>query len=502
MLSTALIVSGCARTDPINQSTTGSTTGSKTTTTTTLSTGSSVLPAPDPEPVRWHDCAELSKTLSCAEVSVPLDYTISGGESTSISLAMAPATNQAAKLGTLIFNPGGPGIPATAWMAESLGVLSDHLRSRFDVVAFDPRGVGASDAIDCHNDSPDSTSTDPDPDTPQEVNSAMADAQTWFDYCSNRVGLKLAKLGTVNVARDVEQIRKALGQEKIWFFGLSWGTSIGLTYAAMFPGRLAALALDGPVAASTDPLAFARAQANGYETALNGFIDWCASTSCEIDPAGENFDRLRSKTQSGPIPTSDTEVANQLSDQWLISITLSAMFQQRRWPQLANGMARALEGDGAALLSLAKREELPERTGYEDNFQEVNTAVTCTDAKRIPTLSQVEDNIEQIKTVAPRLGPIVGWWQVACVPWDLPIDPMPAPTAPQGVTTLIVGTTRDPATPYQWAADLHQQLQPSALVTRDGDGHTGYAWSSCVSGHVDAYLIDGTVPPEGTTCND
>ena len=439
--------------------------------------------------LRWRPCEEGNE---CAELELPLDYEDPGGPTITIALLRMPATDPANRIGSLLYNPGGPGASGVDTVAQAGQFLfSPTARARFDIVGFDPRGVGRSDAVRCLPSRP--VLEEPYPDDAAEVEKWTAAARAVAEACEAQNGDVLPHLGTENVARDLDRIRAALGDQGLTYLGQSYGTLIGALYADLFPDRVRAMVLDAPVDPDLSGAELIAGQAEGFEAAIDRFLAACAAdASCQFgaggDPAG-SFRNLTAQWDAGPVAGVSGNVA------WNgVAIALLS----GAWDQLADALARAEQGDLSGLADLAGPAIDPEALDAYD-------AVACLD------LSVGNDPVaygrlgQQLERSAPGIGPFLawspGWGSVDCAFWPVPPQRDPEPVDPEGVAPiLVIGGTHDPATPYPWAEALAEQLPSSVLLTRDGDGHGSYGRSDCINRHTDDYLVGLSLPPAGTVC--
>ncbi|HMK10557.1 MAG TPA: alpha/beta hydrolase, partial [Acidimicrobiales bacterium] len=303
-----------------------------------------------------------------------------------------------------------------------------------------------------------------------------------------------------DAARDMDQIRQAVGDDKLTYLGFSYGTRLGSVYAQLFPDKVRAMVLDGaqdPDAAAADEDAI---QAKGFDEAFNAFVSDCdANPRCPAGPdAAGLVDELFKRVETDPIPAkSDTR---QLTEGWLTAGVLYALYAKELWDPLALGLRQAQQGDGSLLLQVADVLSGRRSDGTWDNLWEANTAVNCLDSPTRDTLSQVETEATDLAKASPRFGPLIAWGNLPCTYWPAKPEPIPLATAVGAPPIVVIGTTRDPATPYVWAERMASSLSSGVLITRDGDGHGGYADSPCVAQMANDYLVNLTVPPPKAFC--
>ncbi|MGZ4618460.1 MAG: alpha/beta hydrolase [Frankiaceae bacterium] len=458
--------------------------------------------ATSPGGLHWRDC----DAYECATVTVPLDYGAPAGATIDLALIRAPARDEDNRIGSLLINPGGPGASTIDHFSGLVDSLSADLRDRFDIVGFDPRGVGQSGAVTCVDDATMDmiTATDLDPTTPAEKQQAVDQAREFAAGCQRRSGSELPFLDTESTARDMDGIRTAVGDAKLSYLGFSYGTFLGAMYATLFPGQVRALSLDGAMDPQLARLQSSAAQAAGFQKALEAFLGWCSSrSSCEFRAPGDLLDRYRrvmARIDENPLPTA-LQGRVLASGQAHTGVDQALYDQSDGWPVLARGLAQAENGDGTILLRLADHYNERSADGHYSNLSAANTAINCRDYAWPSDLATYESAANKAAVRAPDFGPEIVYGGMACASWPVRPGGHPAISAPSAPTSLVVGTTGDPATPYAEAKSLVGQLRSAVLLTRVGEGHTGYSASECVRSKTDAYLINGTVPPAGTVCD-
>lgn len=454
----------------------------------------------------WVPCGEV---LECATVAVPVDWDAPDGELLDLAVSRVPAGDEDDRLGSVLVNPGGPGASGVDLVgADGSAAVSEAVRERYDVVGFDPRGVGSSDPVDCLDDAAldEYLATDVDTSTPEGEEEVAAREAAFARGCAEDAGPLLGEVGTVDAARDLDVLRAVLGDERLTYVGRSYGTLLGAEYLRQFPARAGRLVLDGALDPADGAAAVALAQAEGLERALTAFVTACGEgdvDGCPLEGTAEEglstVAGLVESTRDAPLPTGDPD--RPLTRPLAATGVVAALYDDGTWPLLGAALTDALDGDGSGLLQLADAYagRLPDGT-YRGNTLEAFVAVSCLDRPGV-TAEEAEELTEQLGEVAPTLGSLVGGG-ATCVDWPVPPTRTPAPVeAPDALPTLVVGTTGDPATPYVWSERLAEQLGSAALLTYDGEGHTAYLrGDDCVDGAVDAYLLDGVLPGDGATC--
>lgn len=449
----------------------------------------------------WRDCGG---GFSCTEVRVPLDYRHPAADHLSLSVIRRKAGGK--RIGALLINPGGPGGSGVSYARAAASVVSPALRQRFDIVGFDPRGVGASDPVRCVPDSAiDAFLTSPPaPTTPAETAAAVRAATTIADGCRSRSARLLPHVGTLDAARDLDVLRGVLGDARLTYLGKSYGTYLGAKYASLFPTHIRALVLDGALDPSLSFAQLNAGQAAGFEMDLRDFLRYCGGArSCgsSYTDAVSRVDALLSRMRSGPLPAPAAPGHRQLSYGEAIFGIADALYSEASWPSLSTALKEAFRGDGSGLLELSDQLADRDAHGHFSNQLEANSAVNCLDRPSPRSLGAYVAAAASVRRTAPHFGPAIAWGSLICTYWPVPAVDRPGPVrAPGAPPILVVGTTRDPATPYAWAVSLSRQL-PGALLTYQADGHTAYRrGSACVDAAVDAYLISLRLPAAGTRC--
>jgi pimeloyl-ACP methyl ester carboxylesterase len=464
--------------------------------------------APDPElqsfydqQLSWKACGSGNE---CARIEVPLDYDDPTGEKIELALLKNPADGD--RTGNLVVNPGGPGAPGTDYAKNADFAFGKPVRDAFDIIGFDPRGTGSSTAVDCLSDEEldDYIATDPDPDTPAEVKEHSGWLTKIGSGCSELSGDLAAHVSTGETARDMDVLRGVLGDDRLTYLGASYGTKLGATYAELFPAQVGRLVLDGAVDVSLTSRESSLEQAAGFQTALTAYVDHClADAPCFLgDDRQAALDRISAfldEVDEEPL----TVGSRQLSVGNAFYGIVAPLYNKDYWDTfLTPGLKDAFEGDGTTLLMLSDFYASRAADGsYENNSSEAIYAINCLDDSTFLPLRKVPGQFADFEKASPTFGRVFAWGLAGCagskVPEADPIDIDGSGAAP----ILVVGTTRDPATPYTWAQALAKQLESAVLLTRDGDGHTGYNMGNdCVDQTVEGYLIDGDVPTADKDC--
>ena len=462
-------------------------------------------PEATPPALAWSACA-VGGGWECATLPVPLDYEDPNGRTIDLALTRLPAADPARRIGVLLFNPGGPGGAGVRTLHQLDTLLfPDETRARFDIVSFDPRGVGESGQIDCQPDFETYYALDPSPDDAAELEAWLSGGRAYAAACAANGGDLLPFVGTENVVSDMEQLRTALGEETISFLGLSYGTSLGARYADRYPERVRAFALDSGLPSFVDPVTFVPQWVDAIERAFDAYLADCAAAlTCPFhsdgDPAAA-FDALMAQVDATPLEVS-TETGTRLVGQRAVLSAVDAMLSKVvAWPQLAVGLQSAANGDGAPVLALAdlRNERLPD--GSYGPGSAAFLAVSCLDFPITEDPTAYEALAAKAATIAPRLGAYYATWTLPCAFWPAP--PTTAPHAPVGAGAppiLVIGATLDTQDAYIWSVDMAGQLESGVLLRREGTGHPSYFESACVVEAVNAYLTDLTLPPPDLIC--
>ncbi|MGW4794880.1 alpha/beta hydrolase [Nonomuraea sp. NPDC004297] len=424
----------------------------------------------------WSECGD---GYDCAKLTVPLDYGKPADEKIGISMVRLPATGQ--KIGSIVLNFGGPGGSGVAAMKASKDIVSPAVRARFDVVSFDPRGVGESAPVRCLDtaDLDAYFALDPTPDTKAEVRKAEDWDRRFAKSCAKNSGKRLlAHVGTVDAARDMDVMRAALGDQRLTYLGFSYGTYLGSIYADQFPKRVRAMVLDGAEDPAQDASDFAADQDAGFRVATESFLKDCfAAGDCPfgthtVKAAAKRLERLYEGADRSPLRNGHDD--RPVSEAVVRAAVDYSMYSTATWPRLRQALTDAFRGDGTKLLQLADESNGRRTDGRYDNGFEALMAISCVDH--------------------PENG---------CPYWPVKGSRYPRKVRAEGSPPIVVvGTTRDPATPYKQAESLAGQLAHGVLLTNDADGHTGYRrGSDCLDGKVDQYLITARAPQAGQ-CRD
>jgi pimeloyl-ACP methyl ester carboxylesterase len=452
--------------------------------------------------VSWSDCGP---GFECGTLSVPVDWRAPTGEQLPLALVRHRAEGPDPRIGSLVVNYGGPGQGGVDYLPRVWTRIPAPVRARFDLVSWDPRGTGASRPVDCVDDATLDESIDL-PAVPDSV-ASLAEVRAFNDTfaagCAARTGAYAGQVGTRNTARDLEAIRRALGDAKLTYLGYSYGTVVGATYAQMYPSTVRAMVLDGPADWWAPRLDYAYAQAQGFQSALHTFLASCGPTCQPM------LDALIARVASDPLPAS--YVRNGVTRAGVLTSTalevgvLAALYDVRAWPTLTNGLrSAAVDGWGGPLLAAADQYLQRSADGTYSSTVEANAVINCVDHPE-PTAPTPAQELADVTRFQASLPPWGGNWAVAgCPGMPLPAkgDKLGDVQVKGAPPILIVATTGDPATPYAAAQSYLTRIAGSSLLTFDGTEHTAYGSdrSVCIDDDVDSYLVDLIIPPAGTRC--
>jgi pimeloyl-ACP methyl ester carboxylesterase len=468
--------------------------------TTTPAPTSTGKPESLPRPGKLSSWKGCGGGFQCATLTVDLDDRNPALGTVKLAVTRHRATGSH-RIGSLITNPGGPGESAVEWLQGSYTSFPSAIRSRFDLVTFDPRGVGRTAPVRCM-----STKQldayfhlDPSPDSAQERQALLRGNQELAAGCYRRSARILPYVDTRVVAQDLDRVRQAVGDAKLTYLGYSYGTAVGAAYLDQFPTRVRAMVLDGALDPTLTWDGFLRGQSGGFDTALRAFLSNCERNRCAFRRAtsgdlGQAFDRLAAKVDAHPLPGKGSRTVG--PDEFTLGVGAGLYSRRYGWPAIAEALADAQHGDGGRLLDLSDSYLERGDDGYA-NLSESNFAVNCIDRPWPRTEKPYYDLAAEVSKAAPRFGPAIALSGLGCIAWKVPASGRPHRVTGAGSPpSVVIGTTRDPATPYSWSQGLAAQLQAGVLITHEGDGHTVYRVGapSCILEPVNAYLLSVREP--------
>ncbi|MFJ8030490.1 alpha/beta hydrolase [Streptomyces sp. NPDC096032] len=454
----------------------------------------------------WHRCEATGDAKApgddwrCATLKVPLDWAEPGGATIGLALIRARATG-GDRLGSLLFNFGGPGGSGVDTMPY-YAALASPLRERYDLVSWDPRGVSRSEGIRCRGDREIAAAEDVDatPDTPAEEKAYFEDSTAFGRSCRKAAGRLLAHVSTTDTARDMDLMRQVLGDSRMHYFGISYGTELGGVYAHLFPKRVGRLILDAVVDPTADTVGHAENQTRGFQRALD---DYLKSTGQDPEQGTRKIADLLKRIDAEPLRTSS---GRRLTQTLAVTGIVLPLYSESRWPRLTAALESAEKGDGSRLLALADDYNERDSSGHYGTTSHSQRAISCLDDRQRPTVAETKRRLAEFERISPVFGDFLGWDSAGwCHGWPVPGQfDTPEVGAPGAAPVLVVGNTGDPATPYEGARRMADELGRGVGVelTWKGEGHGAYGrGSDCVDSAVNAYLLKGTVPKDGTVCS-
>lgn len=454
--------------------------------------------------LEWEECGRSW----CTRMQVPLDYDNPDEEVITLAVLRVPAQTAGQRRGSLVVNPGGPGGSGVEYAALGSLQFGKQLSDHFDIVGFDPRGVGASTPVQCADTAQldELISTPAVPRNPAEHQQMVDQIAALGQGCLDRSGELAQHMSTVEAAQDMDILRALLGESSLDFLGASYGTFLGATYAELFPHRVGRFVLDGALDPTLDDREMSLAQARGFEVALRSFIAYCVDKGdCvlgdTVDAGAAAVKAFLDSLIDQPLPT-DTD--RELTYGWAEVGIWLPLYVDGLWPQLVTALEQAInDGNGSLLMRFGQMYVSRGTTSYDGNSIESLYAVNCSDRPTGVAPEQVVHYLPEFEEASPTFGAGFAYGLSACEVWPAVNKTEPLQLRAEGAAPiLVIGTTRDPATPLEWAEALATQLASGHLLIRDGDGHTGFRQgNSCIDDAVHAYLIHGEVPEDGTLCD-
>ncbi|AGW42323.1 peptidase [Leifsonia xyli subsp. cynodontis DSM 46306] len=453
----------------------------------------------------WSDCAS---GMQCSTAKAPLNWNDPGAGEIELALIRQPA--KGAKQGSLLVNPGGPGGSGYDFVKDSVDRATDStLQDHFDVVGFDPRGVGRSSAVRCYGAgqmddylygiTPGTRGSD------QWIAENTAVSKNFGAACEKNTGALLDHVDTVSAARDLDLLRAALGDKKLNYLGYSYGTYLGAVYAGLYPGKTGRLVFDGALDPAVSYFDVTKAQAEGFESALSAYLKDCLpQKGCPfagtVEEGMRTVSDLLASVEKSPIRNSDGRM---LGADTLVTAIIYPLYDATAWSYLSKMFESVMKGSAAAAFTLADAYNSRSKDGTENgNSTEAFSAINCLDYSHDADPVRMRAQAAELTRAAPVIGPYMSYGEIGCANWPYKSAVERGPIAAKGsAPILVVGTTNDPATPYVWAKSLAGQLENGRLLRYKGEGHTAYNKSnSCVNDTVDSYLVNGVLPADGKTC--
>ncbi|MEU0966733.1 alpha/beta hydrolase [Streptomyces sp. NPDC005917] len=462
--------------------------------------GDGGTPSPPPGGGAWQ----------CATMKAPLDWSQPKGDTIGLALIRATASGDASKrIGSLIFNFGGPGGSGVTTL-PAFGADYTALRARYDLVSFDPRGVGRSDPVECESDAQldNYFQQDGTPETRAERTQLINRTKQFNAACEKNSKTILPHVRTIDAARDMDLMRQVLGDERLHYFGISYGTELGGVYAHLFPKNVGRAVFDAVVDPTQNPEQSSLAQAKGFQLALDNFAEDCTSktTECPIGDTPQDVKgriaKLLTDLDKKPIPGI---LPRQLTQTAATSGIAQSLYSKDFWEYLTEGLEEAYDGDGKILMLLSDSMNGRSPNGEYSNITAANIAINCADEKPRYTADYVQRRLPQFRAASPLFGDYLAWGMVSCTDWPVPgAADHPDVSAPGSAPILVVGNTGDPATPYEGAKKMVEALGKGVgmELTYKGQGHGAYdSKNKCVQSAVNGYLLEGKAPKAGSVCS-
>lgn len=457
--------------------------------------------------LEWANCGDA---LQCSTAIAPVNWETPEGDTIELALVRQTARGND-RIGSLLVNPGGPGGSGFDFIADSVDyATSEALQERFDVVGFDPRGVNRSTRVACSSDYAELDeyiySITPGVKGSDEWIAAATDASAQFaQRCLDETGPLLGFVDTPSAARDLDMLRAALGDTTLNYLGYSYGTLLGQVYAELFPDKTGRLVLDGAVDPEASEFEATQAQAQGFERALNAFLEDCAGASdCPFTGSTEQsratIGTLLDRLDKSPLANVD---GRHLGSNTMFTAIILPLYSQDNWAYLRQLFATVMKGDASIAFDLADSYNGRGPDGsYAQNQTEAFIAINCLDAREPADVARMHEQASELALAAPIFGPQMSYGDPGCANWPVEAKrERVAIAAPGAADMLVIGTTNDPATPYEWSVTVAENLRNGHLVTYNGEGHTAYNKSNeCVNSVVDDFLVKGVIPAADPNC--
>ncbi|MPY52077.1 alpha/beta hydrolase [Streptomyces acidicola] len=508
LAAAAVLMAGCSGGSAGDRSNDGKSDAGASSATSPSGTSSELPASLTSQKLDWGRCKATSDgpapggDWQCATLKTPLDWNKPDGETIGLALIRSKSTGgQGERTGSLLFNFGGPGGSGVSMM-PSYADIASSLHERYDLVSWDPRGVGASEGVRCRSDQDiqAAESVDATPDDAAEERAYLKDAADFGAGCEKAAGKLLAHVSTTDTARDMDLMRQILGDKKTHYFGISYGTELGGVYAHLFPKNVGRLVLDAVVDPSADAVGHAKNQARGFQRALDNYLK---STGQDPKEGTQKIVNLLKRIDAKPLPTSS---GRELTQTLAVTGIVLPLYSEQSWPTLTSALDAAEGGDGSELLALADGYNERDPSGRYGTTTHSQRVISCLDQKQRPTAEETKKLLPEFRRISPVFGDYLGWDTAGwCHNW--PVEGQYDTTevsAPGAEPVLVVGNTGDPATPYEGAKKMADELGDDVGVelTWKGEGHGAYgSGSDCVDSTINAYLLKGTVPDDGKVCS-
>ena len=462
--------------------------------------------------LHWSSCHDA---FECSSIKVPIDYSDMTTGSFTLQVLRHRATDAKNRIGSLVVNPGGPGASGFDYAYNAESIVSDAVLERFDIVGFDPRGVAKSVPIHCLNDKETDASyaSDSKPDSAQELAQLIEQAKTFVAKCEANTPF-LSSFSTANSARDMDVLRSALGDKKLNYLGKSYGTYLGTLYAQYFPQNVGRIVLDGAIDPQISAVQQSITQAAGFDHALGAFIADCYTRKdCPLaKPSKKALEQITKVFHDASVKPLRSSSGRAVTQSLIVLGSASALYDNEwGWPKLRLALNQAKKGEGSTFLTLADGYTQRNSDGtYSGNESDAGAVIDCLDWPDARTTEQVQADASKFAKQAQVFGPYLAYNALVCHYFPgvgsstKSASSSAHSSVAQTITSspiMIIGTTRDPATPYEWAQSLHKEISGSRLLTLDADGHTGHGrGSTCIDSAVDAYLLKGLIPAKDLFC--
>jgi pimeloyl-ACP methyl ester carboxylesterase len=452
--------------------------------------------------INWRSC---NQDFQCATLAVPINYSKLSTGTFEIAVLKFEA-RASKKLGSIIVNPGGPGGSGVDYAYAAEYIFSPAILDRYDIVGFDPRGVSRSAPIRCLNDKEldSNNNSDSKPDNEAEFQQILQDTKKYVELCKDK-NKHLSSYSTANVARDMDILRQALGDKQLNYMGKSYGTYLGTLYAQFFPDKIGRVVLDGAVDPTISNFQQTLTQAIGFDQAFSSFAKDCASKKNCTLPKGKEaaiaeMKKFFAQAAKKPLPTKSSN--RTLSETMMVLGTASAMYDSATgWPKLRKAIKEAQNGYGDKFLELADEYTGRQSDGsYPNNEFDSGAVIDCLDVDEPRTIAQIQNGAKLFTQQAPLFGPYLAYGGLTCKYFGQSEEVKIAATKTTS-PIVVIGTTGDPATPYEWAQGLNKLLTNSVLVSLTGEGHTGQGQGNgCIDDQIDDFYLTGKLPTT-STCN-
>jgi pimeloyl-ACP methyl ester carboxylesterase len=455
--------------------------------------------------IEWKACeGSTSSEVECGNIEVPFDYADPDQGSFVLYVKKHNASNPADRIGSMMVNPGGPGFGGSSLADDAQYYFSQDLIDHFDIIAWDPRGTGESTpAVNCVDTFDEYFGLDSPPETPEEKQALIDASQAFNDKCAENSGTILPYISTMASAQDINSLRLALGEEKVSYFGFSYGSELGTTWATMFSETVRAIVVDGAVDPNASSVQEGMNQAKGFEGQLTTFLKQCSEkTTCAFHNGGkaeDAFDKLVLDIDTTPLEVSKDRTP--VTQGVLFTAVAQAMYSDYYWPQLSEALNAAQGGDGKGILQLYDDYYQRNTDGTYGNELEAFLAISCLDDPGATSAEEVDLHIEEFITAAPRLGGNFAYGY-SCALWPVKQADKVTITGKGAGPIVVIGTTGDAATPLESTRKMALGLEQGILIVVGANQHTGYGANNCVVKAVDEYLIKLKVPANETTCKD